>query len=192
MVNGLPKTTTKSSNKEYFDSPLTAHGKPRKRRYPKDRKPRELERYNTERTMKFSRIKKESQLRLLTFAPMYTNIYTLAYGRSDSSKYFYIDVFAISDNRLYKITKMVAKVMGYNIIPSHHTFRAPNVMQVPNLTKNDLVWKNKGYLTLEEMVVKELSLTMFGIDNGYFHESIMALFPFEVEKTVKQKDYRVR
>lgn len=177
--------------KPLHDSPLTTRGTPRKRKYPKFRKKRDIDGYNTEKTLKFSRIKKESQIKLLTFAPMYTNIYTLAYGNSDTSRYFYIDVFSVFDGRLYKITKMVAKILGYNIIPSHHRFRTPNVMQVPNYLKEDKV-RERVFLDVEHMVVTNLSKAMFNIDNGYFHESIMELFPYEAEKKVKMKDYRVR
>ena len=178
-------------SKPLHDSPLTTRGTPRKRKYPRFRKKRDIDGYNTEKTMKFARIKKESQIKLLTFAPMYTNIYTLAYGSSDTSRYFYVDVFSVFDGRLYKITKMVAKILGYNIIPSHHRFRTPNVMQVPNYLKEDKA-RERGFLEVEHMVVANLSMAMFNIDNGYFHESIMELFPYEAEKKVKMKDYRVR
>ena len=176
------------SSEEVFDSELTFHGKPRKNKYPKNRKARVGIKYNTKDNNIDSEIKKESQVKLLTFAPEYTSIYTNSVHRSPENKYIYIDVYAVVDNRLYKLNNLVSRVMGKKLISRHCRFVERDVVRTNLLKESDEVDMDT-YVYTEMMLIKELSKIMFGYDGGYLWQSMHKLYAYDVEKPVLDKKY---
>jgi hypothetical protein len=176
---------------ESYDSPLTFHGTPRKRKYTANRKRRALKRYSTKKNNRRATYIKDCQIKLMSFAPMYTTIYTMAHGRGDWNKYLYVDVLALHDNRLYKITKLVSAIMDYPLLQSKSNFRMPDVVRIPYGGTNEDT-QEKRYIELEEKLVKDLSMKIFGYDGGYFWQSMHKLYAYDVEKQADAKEFRIR
>jgi hypothetical protein len=185
------KHNISTTDGEQYDSPLTFHGTPRKQKYPANRKKRTLKRYSTKKNNRRATYIKDCQIKLMSFAPMYTTIYTMAHGRGDWNKYLYVDVLALHDNRLYKITKLVSAIMDYPLLQSKTNFRMPDVVRIPYEGTNEDTHE-KRYIELEEKLVKDLSTKVFGYDSGYFWQSMHKLYAYDVEKESDAKEFRIR
>lgn len=190
-----PTNLNSTDEEGFYNSELTFHGTPRKRKYPKTRKKRDIVNYSTKKYNLNADYIKECQIKLLSFAPLYTQIYTTSYSRNMQSNYVYVDVVAITDNRMYKLSKLVAKIMGYRLVRSSAKFKMPDVIAVP--VEND--WRDTDFedmrqplLEIEEKLIKELSTRMFGHDSGYFWNSQLNLYAYDVVKPKREKTYKVK
>lgn len=187
----IEKRRTEVNKSEHYTSEYTWHLTKRKNVYPKKRKSRKGVKYRTNKKVEKQNSLKEAQEKLLTFAPRYSNIYTQSYWNSEGQRYLYMDVFTVVDNRFYKITKMVARVLGHRMIEKQRYFSHKHVMAVRNWNMEE-IRQPEVHLRMELEVVEALSKMMFSETNGYFHESIETMFPYDTMKITKQRDYRVR
>lgn len=183
------KKYIQESSGDIYDSPITFHGKPRKHKYPKNRKKRDVIEYKTPKKIqkRMEAIKhKES---LASYAPLYSQIYTQSYSKSEIGHYLYIDFFVVCDGRIYKMTNLIANVMGWKILQSRQDTRAPYLCRVPYL-KNPHN-RDKMYVEIEEEAVKQLSLKMFGTPDGYFWQSLLKMYPHDIQRPEVKKTYIV-
>lgn len=180
------KKNIDNSSDDAYDSELTFHGTPRKRKYPKTRKKREITKYKLKEEEK-----KLAQIKLLSYAPEFTNIYTKSHAVSPDRKFLYVDVVAVYDNRLYKITKLISYVMGVPFLVSHARFRTPDTVRLDyNKTLDE--HHEKPYILLEEKLIKDLSMIMFGYDAGYLWHSMHELHSYDIIKPSIQKTYKAK
>ena len=176
----LIKTTRKPRNDK---------GKPRD--YPATRAKRiHPERKHGGRYFSLSRRRmQEMQMKLMGYAPPHSAIYTITYNKTRASRYQYTDVFCINNNRLFKISKIVAYILGYKM--HHHQYSGrPSVlhgkdcMRIRTFREHEAV-NRKEMITNEVDMIKILSTKMFGVDNSYHHESIL-IMSSEFERTIEQ------
>lgn len=173
-----------SSDGISYDSELNWKGEPRKRKY-KIGASRGIKRkkYNT-------RIegKKESQIKLLTFAPEFANIYT--YTVQKHRNYIYTHIYSIHDNRMYKISKLVSEVLGLRFYKNEfRKYVGRDTVRYPY--EEIEVTQERNFVEAEENLVKELSMKMFGYDAGYIWQSMHTLYAYETPKPVQTKSYVV-
>lgn len=188
VVTKAKKENIESENPDVHDSPLTFHGTVRKKTYPKNRKSRAGKGYTTKK-MKMDLVK-NNKIKLLSFAPEFANIYTVSYVPTDRRRYIYMDVFAIVDNRLYKINKLLANVLGYRVSKNlGYMYGIASCLMVPFLVNPENV--DKSFVQIEEKLIKELSSMMFGYADGYFWQSLYKLHAFDAEHVAPKKDFNV-
>ena len=131
----------------------------------------------------------DMQIKLMGYAPAHSAIYTITYNKTRASRYQYTDVFCINNNRLFKITKIVAYILGFKmhkpdttdrpaILWSEDCMRVRTHREYATLSKRDMV-------AIEVEMIKILSAKMFGVDNSYHHESILLMFS-EFERKVEE------
>lgn len=187
----IDKRRQDADKNSMYTSEYTWHLTKRKNIYPRQRKSRTGIKYASKKKLEKQKIIKDAQEKVLTFAPRYSNIYTQSYWNSEGQRYLYMDVFSIVDGRFYKITKMVARVLGYRIIEKHRFFSHKTVMAVRNWNLEE-IRNPEVHLRMEKEIVEALSKSLFGVTDGYFHESIEMMFPYDTMKISKQRDFRVR
>lgn len=179
-----------SSDGLVYDSELTFRGTIRKRKFKVGRVYKNRTKYNTVRNKRKQDILKNAQLALLTYAPMYTNIYTSVNGYGKFKKFLYIDIYSVHDNRLYKITKLVSKILGLKLMSPVANYVAHDVVRVPYgayYEENRMKVQHQ----IEEDLIRQLSEKMFGVASGYFWQTTGKLVAVDVPKPVVEKSYKI-
>lgn len=176
-----------TDNPDTHDSELTFHGRPRKRKYAKNRAKRDIVRYKMQDEQR-----KEAQIKLLSFAPEFTSIYTISYYHQ-GSKFIYMDVLALHDNRIYKITKLMCYILDSIFLKSQkgeRSFHKHDLFRVKKtLSPEDRYYRY--HVDLEEQTIKELSMVLFGYEDGYIWHSMHDLYSFDIKKPEVKKSYKV-
>lgn len=131
----------------------------------------------------------DMQIKLMGYAPAHSAIYTITYNKTRASRYQYTDVFCINNNRLFKITKIVAYILGFKMHKPDTTGRpailhSMDCMRIRTFRENAVLSK-KDMVTIEIDMIKILSTKMFGVDDSYHHESIL-LMSSEFERKVEE------
>lgn len=147
--------------------------------------------YNSKHRTKMA----EMQMKLMGYAPAHSAIYTHTYNKSRCARYQYVDVFCINNNRLFKITKIVAYIMGFEIPKNNKTDKSyvpygVDCMRVRTYKENDSHTREE-IVEIEANMIKDLSIKIFGVDNSYFHESI-SVMTSEFKRTVDKVENHVK
>lgn len=121
----------------------------------------------------------EMKMKLMGYAPPHSAIYTITYNKTRASRYQYTDVFCINNNRLFKITKIVAYILGFKMHKPDKTDRSPilwseDCMRV-RTHREYAVLSKRDMVVIEFEMIKILSTKIFGVDNSYHHESILTM-----------------
>jgi hypothetical protein len=131
----------------------------------------------------------DMQIKLMGYAPAHSAIYTITYNKTRASRYQYTDVFCINNNRLFKITKIVAYILGFKMHKPDTTDRPAILWSVDCMRvrtfREYAVLSKKDMVTIEIELVKMLSTKMFGVDDSYHHESVL-LMSSEFERKIEE------
>jgi hypothetical protein len=139
----------------------------------------------------------EMQMKLMEYAPPHTAIYTITYNKSKATRYQYTDFFCISNHRLFKLTKIVAYILGYRLYkPQGKNFWGKDCMMVRTFREYQTTDK-LDMVKIEIDLVKILSKKMFNDENAYHHESLVMMQsqydePIEKVKELTKKSYIVK
>lgn len=126
----------------------------------------------------------EMQLKLMGYAPPHTALYTITYNKTRSSRYQYIDVFCINNNRLFKITKIVAFILGFRMFKSKVACYGIDSMCVRTY-REYTAFSRKDITDIEVNFIKMLAKKMYNDENAYYHESVV-MMTSEYEKDAEQ------
>lgn len=148
-------------------------------------------RYNSRSRKKMA----EMQMKLIGYAPAHSAIYTHTYNKSRCARYQYMDVFCINNSRLFKITKIVAYIMEFEIPKTKKTDKSyvtygVDCMRVRTYKEND-DHSREEMIKIETNMIKNLSRKIFGVDNSYFHESI-SVMTSEFSRTIDKVENHVK
>lgn len=118
-------------------------------------------------------------IKLMGYAPAHCFIYTMTYNKTQASRYQYTDVFCVNNGRLFKITKIVAYIMGYKMHVMEGKYARPifwseDCMRLRTYKENQVL-KKKDMVENEINLVKSLSMKLFNNEDGYNHESLLTM-----------------
>lgn len=170
-----------------YDSPLTVRGTTRKRNFAIRRYAR-LNYYNTQLTKdEYLKLKEEAIIKFLSFCPRYSTIYTNVTGEREDA--LYIDVMVCQNDRLYRITRLVA------IILKKKMARAKSRGQIDKITwrpdADDFHMKSRDNMKYTELIVKMLSQEMFKCDDGYLWQDLSQIYMFDCAYKPKQQKHAI-
>jgi hypothetical protein len=139
---------------------------------------------------------RDNQAKLLGYANPYATLYTMSYGKSESNRYQYMDIFVVNNGSLFKISRLVASVLRIKIQKSHFRFVSKDVMRVRTGREN-MIDTNEDTINLEISIIKKLAKKMFNNENGYNHVPMLLMQeftakPIEQIETHNKKSYIVR
>lgn len=137
----------------------------------------------------------DMQMKLMGYAPPHSAIYTITYNKTRASRYQYTDVFCINNNRLFKISKIVAYILDYKMHKPDTTGRpavlhGTDCMRIRTFRENTAMTR-KDMITNEVDMIKVLSTRMFGVDNSYHHESVL-MMSSEFERKIDEMPNHTR
>jgi virulence-associated protein VapD len=139
----------------------------------------------------------EMQMKLMEYAPPHSAIYTITYNTSKATRYQFTDFFCINNHRLFKLTKIVAYILGYKLYkPRSKKFWGKDCMMVRTFREYQTMDKVE-MVKIEIDLVKILSQKMFGNEDAYHHESLVMMQsqydePMEEIKKLTKKSYIVK
>lgn len=173
---------------------------PTRKPYPKNRKESGTRNTNRKGTHYYNsavkRRLRELVDRLMGYAPPFSPIFTLTYGRSEFNRYQYVDVFCLYNNNLIKITKLVAKIIKTPTLKSKNKFYGFDVLALRTFKDNKNSTRNE-YHTNEAKMIEQLSMIMFSRPDGYVHNNLQKIVEFTEVKIdqnpyITKKSYIVR
>lgn len=117
----------------------------------------------------------EMQLKLAGYCPPFSAIYTISYFMTRCRKHQYTDVYCINNNKLFKITRIVAHVLGYRISRSKSLYAGMGAMLVKTII-NDNTENYKNIMIENEIrVIKDLAKKMYNNSDAYQVQSMMEM-----------------
>lgn len=126
------------------------------------------------------------QLKLAGYAPPHSYIYTITYNKTRAKRYQYTDVFCINNNRLFKITKIVAYILGFKLYKSKTVFWGTDAMVVRTFREYQ-TYSKQDMVDIETAFIKILAKKMYNDENAYVHEAIVMMqseYKHKVEEVV--------
>lgn len=126
------------------------------------------------------------QLKLAGYAPPHSYIYTITYNKTRAKRYQYTDVFCINNNRLFKITKIVAYILGFNLYKTKTVFWGKDAMQVRTFREHE-TYSKQDMVDVETAFIKILAKKMYNDEDSYIHQSIVMMeseYKHKVEEVV--------
>lgn len=172
-----------------FDSPLTFRGTERKRKFAL-RRYRNLDYYGgTLSKAEYLKLKESCIIKLLSFCQRYSTIYTNITGERDDG--VYIDVMTCVNNRIYRITRLVAIILGKKIANSKSRRQYDKIVWRPPHDEYGQANPKRDNLRYAETIVKEMSQIMFNCDDGFFWQDLSQIYSFNSEYRPKQKQHAI-
>lgn len=173
----------------YYDSPLTHLGKPRKIKR-RVLRTRHSNYYGVPMSKKdYQRHKQECIVKLLSFCPRYSMIYTNITGEREDATY--IDVMVCHNNRIYRITKLVAIIVDKQIAKTKSRQQFDKITTKPPLDECGRTNPKRNNLRYAEEIVKSLSKNVFNVDDAYIWQDISQIFCFNAEFKPKLKPHQI-
>jgi hypothetical protein len=117
----------------------------------------------------------EMQLKLMSYAPPHSFLYTITYNKTRASRYQYCDVFVINNGRLFKITKIVAYILGFRIYKPRKTVFWGKDCMVVRTFREYKVFTKYEMIDIEYDFIRILSKKLFGIEDAYNHQSLLLM-----------------
>lgn len=153
-----------------------------KHKYPKGRKPPIAHNKKRPKGIIYAQSKNkrkmtEWMLILLSYAPLESTIYTVSYGNSEANRYQYMDIYAIYDDKLYKVTSIVANILHFVTLDRHYRFTAYDTLAV-RTGKEHHKQQRAEILALEKDVVTKLNKKMFKSETGFKHVSLLGMLEY--------------
>lgn len=188
---GKPKISNNniySTDGVRYDSPLTKAGTPRKRKQLIGKK-RRLSYYGVPMNkQQYEEHRKECIIKLVSFCPRYATIYTSIVGEREDATY--IDVMVCVNNRIYRITKLVAVILDKQIAKSKSRNQFDKITMKPPLDELGRTNPKRNNLRYAEELIKGLSMILFNVDDGFFWQDLSQIFCFNAEYRPKLKPHQ--